>query len=106
MKSQPSPKQKNLFFIFDAINEIDEQSQLELINELKKIKDTKGLRIIITYRTHTMDESMMKNVVRLLKVSTNLKVYRLNLWLSGYKGYLLPISMSIWMFYIQITRSC
>lgn len=46
---------EEFIFIFDAINEIDEQSQLDLINELKKIKDTKDLRIIITYRTHTMD---------------------------------------------------
>ena len=47
-------------FIFDAINEIDEQSQLDLINELKKIKSIRGLRIIITYRIHTIDENILE----------------------------------------------
>lgn len=60
-------KTEEFVFIFDAINEIDEQSQLELINELKKIKDTKGLRIIITYRTHTMDESMIEECRQVVK---------------------------------------
>ena len=62
-------KTEEFVFIFDAINEIDEQSQLDLINELKKIKDTKGLRIIITYRTHTMDESMIEECRPVVKSS-------------------------------------
>ena len=53
-------KTEEFVFIFDAINEIEELSQLELINELKKIKEIKGLRIIITYRTHTMKESILE----------------------------------------------
>ena len=60
-------KTEEFVFIFDAINEIDEQSQLDLINELKKIKDTKGLRIIITYRTHTMDVSTIEECREIVK---------------------------------------
>lgn len=38
-------KTEEFVFVFDAINEIDEENQISLINELKKIKDSKGLLI-------------------------------------------------------------
>lgn len=46
-------------FIFDAINEIDKQSQIWLADEIKKIMHIKGLRVIITYRTHTIDDEII-----------------------------------------------
>lgn len=53
-------KDEEFVFVFDAINEIDENSQIKLANKLREIKSSRGLRIVITYRTHTMDESILQ----------------------------------------------
>lgn len=56
-----SISQKEEFvFIFDAINEIDENAQIKLANKIREIKSLQGLRIIITYRSHTMDEGILQ----------------------------------------------
>lgn len=47
-------------FVFDAINEIDKQNQIDLLDALRRVKDTKGLRIIVTYRTHMMEKAILK----------------------------------------------
>lgn len=46
-------------FVFDAINEIDEQSQIDLLGKINHIKSVHGVRIIITYRSYTIDESIL-----------------------------------------------
>lgn len=53
-------QEEQFVFAFDAINEIDEQNQLELAKRINKIKNIRGVRIIITYRSHTIDESTLQ----------------------------------------------
>lgn len=51
---------KNRFvFIVDAINEMSEYGQRELLNLLTELKKYLGIRIVITYRTNAMDENLL-----------------------------------------------
>lgn len=52
-------------FVFDAINEIGDKSQCALLEELQKIKNVRGLRIIVTYRTGTVDETILSEYRKL-----------------------------------------
>jgi len=45
-------------FAFDAINELPEDQQEILANHVEIIKSVPGVRIIITYRSHTMTKAM------------------------------------------------
>lgn len=55
-------QKEEFVFIFDAINEIEISIQQELISSLQKIKDIKGLRIIITYRTFSIVDKIQKDI--------------------------------------------
>ena len=46
-------------FIFDAINEIPDTSQIVLIDKIKEILKTRGVRVVLTYRIHTVDYSIL-----------------------------------------------
>lgn len=54
-------------FIFDALNEIPESSQLALFNKVKEILDSRGVRVVLTYRTHTMRPPILKKFQELAK---------------------------------------
>lgn len=47
-------------FVFDAVNEMSEEGQRSLINILKEFKKYPRIRIVISYRTNSMDEMLIK----------------------------------------------
>lgn len=47
-------------FICDAINEMSEEGQQNLLNILKELKKNSRIRIILSYRTNSMDEMVLK----------------------------------------------
>ena len=47
-------------FICDAINEMSEAGQWNLLTILKKIKKSPKIQIVISYRTNSMDERILK----------------------------------------------
>ena len=47
-------------FICDAINEMSEDGQQSLLNMLKKFKENPRMRIVLSYRTHSMDRIILK----------------------------------------------
>lgn len=49
-------KEKTFVFVVDAVNEMAVQSQRDLIHILKRLKEVKGMRIVVTYRTGTMSQ--------------------------------------------------
>ncbi len=49
-------------FVADAINEMDYSSQINLINEIKLLRDCKGLRVIMSYRTHKLSEDVLTSL--------------------------------------------
>ena len=50
-------------FVFDAINEIPQEQQELLLGEIKKIKSVKGIRFLITYRSHTMNDAVRQQFI-------------------------------------------
>ena len=46
-------------FVFDAINEIPDTAQLVLLGKIKDILKTRGVRVVLTYRNHTVDYSIL-----------------------------------------------
>jgi len=46
-------------FVFDAINEISDDSQLVLLDNIKKIINIPGVRVVLTYRNHTVNEYIL-----------------------------------------------
>ena len=52
-------KTDEFIFAFDAINEIPDDSQLALLNKAKEILKTPGVRVVLTYRTHAIDSSIL-----------------------------------------------
>ena len=59
---QEIAQQEEFVFVFDAINEIEISAQQELISTLQRIKDIKGLRIIITYRTFSVVDKIQNDI--------------------------------------------
>lgn len=51
---------KGFVFICDAINEMSEAGQQSLLDILKKLKNNPKIRIVISYRTNSMDEMMLQ----------------------------------------------
>ena len=51
---------KGFIFIFDAINEMSEEGQQSLLEILEILKKNPRIRIIISYRTNSMDEMILK----------------------------------------------
>lgn len=51
--------EEEFVFVFDAINEISDTAQESLLKELQQLKPLKGIRIVITYRLHTIEESIL-----------------------------------------------
>lgn len=54
-------------FIVDAINEMSEKGQLELLNVLKRISNFSKIRIILTYRTNAIDSRIIDEYKTLAK---------------------------------------
>lgn len=48
-------------FIFDAINELEQREQIELLNLIDSLRHYKNIRIVLTYRSHSMDEKIVDN---------------------------------------------
>lgn len=46
-------------FIFDAINEIPDTAQLILIDKIREIIKTHGVRVVLTYRIHAINDSIL-----------------------------------------------
>lgn len=49
-------------FIFDAINEMSEEGQKELLEKILELKKYPRIRIIITYRTNSMDNAILERL--------------------------------------------
>lgn len=52
--------EKGFVFIVDAINEMSEKGQLELLNVLRNLVHLSKIRIILTYRTNAMDNQILE----------------------------------------------
>ena len=71
---------KNRFvFIVDAINEMSEYGQRELLNLLTELKKYLGIRIVITYRTNAMDENLLVKFKEIAEANIVFRAYHLNL---------------------------
>lgn len=51
---------KGFVFIYDAINEMTEEGQQSLLNVLSELKKHSRIRIVISYRTNSMDEIILE----------------------------------------------
>lgn len=59
-------EQEEFVFVFDAINEIRDKEQIKLAEKIKeKLVGLKGIRIIITYRSNTIDEAILNSYRKL-----------------------------------------
>ena len=56
---------EEIVFVFDAINEIDESNQLKLLNKLQDMKKVRGVRIIVSYRNHTVNTDILEKYQKL-----------------------------------------
>ena len=52
-------KEKDFVFVIDAINEMPVQTQRDLLEMLERLKVIRGIRIIVTYRTGTMQQEIV-----------------------------------------------
>jgi len=52
-------KTEEYVFVFDAINEIADTAQIVLLEKVKKILKTRGVRVVLTYRIHTVDDTIL-----------------------------------------------
>lgn len=52
--------EKGFVFICDAINEMSETGQQSLLNILKQLKNNPRIRIVISYRSNSMDEMVLR----------------------------------------------
>lgn len=52
-------KTEEYVFVFDAINEIADTAQIVLLDKVKEILKTHGVRVVLTYRIHTVDNSIL-----------------------------------------------
>lgn len=52
--------EKGFVFVYDAINEMSEEGQQSLLEVLKELKKNSRIRIVISYRTNSMDEMIIK----------------------------------------------
>lgn len=52
--------EKGFVFIYDAINEMSEEGQRSLLDILKKLKKNSRIRIVVSYRTNSMDEMILE----------------------------------------------
>lgn len=55
-----SASEAGFVFIVDAINEMSEEGQHKLLNIVKELKEYQRIRIVITYRTNSMDAHILK----------------------------------------------
>lgn len=55
-------QRETFVIIIDAINEMHSNAQKELIEKLKEIKPIKGVRIIVSYRTLSLDEGIKQQL--------------------------------------------
>ena len=55
-----SESDKGFVFIVDAINEMSEEGQKNLLHIIEDLKKYQRIRMVITYRTNSMDDCMLK----------------------------------------------
>lgn len=53
-------EQRGFVLVVDAINELSESDQETLVKHLAQIKETQGVRIVVTYRTQSIDLSLLR----------------------------------------------
>lgn len=56
---------KQFIFIVDAINEMSDEGQKSLLTLLRRLSQFKNCRIIITYRTNSMDSHILDKLIKL-----------------------------------------
>ena len=49
---------KRFVFVIDALNEMEQNAQRELYSILMNVKRLKGLQVVITYRSHTLEKEI------------------------------------------------
>ena len=59
--------EKGFVFIVDAINEMSEKGQIELLNVLRNLVHLSKIRIILTYRTNAMDNQILEGYKEMAK---------------------------------------
>lgn len=54
-------------FAFDAINEISREWQIELAQKIERLKEIKGVRIIVTYRLNDISQEILSEYEKIIK---------------------------------------
>lgn len=54
------PRIRKFVFIVDAINEMSEEGQHKLLSILEELKEYHRIRTVISYRTNSMDNNILK----------------------------------------------
>ncbi len=52
-------KTEEYVFVFDAINEIADTAQIVLLDKVREILKNRGVRVVLTYRIHTVDDTIL-----------------------------------------------
>lgn len=58
---------RGFVFIVDAINEMTSNGQKELLNIIETLRSYSQIRIVITYRTHSMDDTILERFKSMAK---------------------------------------
>lgn len=51
---------KRFVLVIDALNEIPSRCQLDILNKVEELRDLKGFQCVITYRTYTIEKSVLE----------------------------------------------
>ena len=52
--------ERGFIFVFDAINEMSEEGQRNLLNKVIELKKNPHIRVVMTYRTNSMDATILE----------------------------------------------
>ena len=58
-------KQSGFVFVIDALNEMDDTVQQDFLNRLETLSECRGLRIVVTYRTHRLAKEIVDALEKL-----------------------------------------
>ena len=58
--------QEQFVFIIDAVNELPEDEQINLLSILQNLKRKSNIRIVLTYRTYSLDGDYLKELRKLI----------------------------------------
>lgn len=58
-------EESGFVFVIDALNEMDDAVQQDFLNRLETLSECRGLRIVVTYRTHRLAKEIVDDLEKL-----------------------------------------